>query len=212
MKSHFIVLAESTIGSHQYHDDSGASISMYSLTFPITIGKYQNRYEIKTNILMNKTFLAAHDEYVSLKNTKEVYFLLAQDLDENGEVMSETLKNALIHSGVDEFKIFRIPLTEKGYISIKEFCDTSGYKEFLYHQQQVSKLLERNGLPKLSLLKIMALKSIIQYRGKHFSLEKSKPDVINPNGTSTATFIHNFIMASSSNRNRNDTFTRSSHV
>jgi hypothetical protein len=194
---HYIVIAESKMGVHKVDPSVDASVSMYSMTFPITVGKYENRFAVKANLLVNKTFLSIISEYERMKKKAEVYIFVAFDLDETGELMAEALKDSLIFSGITKYDILRTPLTEKGYILLKQFANTNGYKEYLYHQQRIIKALEDKNLPKLGILKIMAMKLIIEYRGKTMRVEDKGDGKINMNGTSTATFVHNFLNADS---------------
>ncbi|MDD4969871.1 MAG: hypothetical protein PHT07_10630 [Paludibacter sp.] len=204
MKGHYIVIAESIIGSHRMDGSTSTDLTMYALTYLSRIEKINNEYLVRAELNDNKTFRAIIDEYVAYRQGgADVSVLVSFDLDENGEIMAEAMKDALIDAGVDPFDIFRVPLTESGYVAIKEFADTSKFKVYLWHQQRVMERLVSKGLPKMGLMKMSALLSLVKYRGRPFDIG-GRPDVINPDGTSTATFIHNYLNTNDSEASKLD--------
>lgn len=204
MRGRYIVIAESIIGSHRMESGANTDLTMHALTFLTRIEKIDERFVVRADLKDNKTFRAVMDEYTECKqNGLDASILVSFDLDENGEIMSEAFKNALIFCGVDPFDIFRVPLTENGYVAIKEFSDTSKFKQFLWHQQRVRERLKAKGLPEMGLLKITALSSLYKYRNRPFDIA-ARPDIINPEGTSTVTFIHNYLNMGENEANKLD--------
>lgn len=193
MAQFYIVVSESIVGSHSDTSGIGKNVSLYNMTFPVTISAHEDKYYISTRLTKNDVFMNVLQEYNMLKTKKnDVSILASFDLDENGEIMAEALLDNLVHAGVNPYDIFRVPLTENGYMAIKQFADTSSYKSFLYHQQQIQKQLKQEGLPRIGIHKIFAIKRLINFKGREFDIRKDAK-VINPDGTSTATFVHKFI-------------------
>lgn len=203
-RARYIVIAESIIGSHRMNGDANTELTMHALTFLTRVEKVGEGFLVRADIRENKTFRAVIDEYNEYRRSgASVSILVSFDLDENGEIMAEALKDSLIDAGVDPFDLFRVPLTENGYVAIKEFADTTKYKNYLWHQQRVMERLKSKGLPEMGLLKITALSSLSKHKGRSFDVSM-RPDIINPQGTSTATFIHNYINASENETNKLD--------
>lgn len=206
MKCHYIVIAESIVGSHRIDGGTHADISMYALTFLTRIDKVKDRFIVRAELKENKTFQAIVSEYLRLcEQGVSTQILVSFDLDENGEIMAEAMKDALLHAKIDPFDVFRVPLTENGYVAIKEFSDTSQYKEFLWHQQRFMQRLVAKGIPRIGFFKIFTLASLVKHRGKTFDIAR-RPDIINPEGTSTATFVHNYINAPEAEANKLDKY------
>jgi hypothetical protein len=192
MIQRYIVVSESITGSHQFTVSSDNEVAQYAMTFPTTIIKDGEKYIIGTSLQENETFKEILLDYKHAKKQSQVSILVAFDLDENGEIMSEVLLDSLMSNDVDPLDVFRVPLSENGYIAVKDFSNTSHYKHFLYHQQQIAKNIQAIGLKPLSVHKIYSLKRLTQHKGKEFDISTS-PTAIKQSGTSTATFIHNFL-------------------
>lgn len=192
MKQKYIVISESLVGSHKF-SSIDSDVIQYELTFPITIKKVNDLYVIGNSISENETVRKVINEYKEhKKNGGLVNILVSFDLDEMGELMSELFLDTLEAKKVDPFDVFRVPLTENGYMAIKQFSNTSSYKEYLYHQQEIKARLQAEGLSPLSIQKIYSLKRLSQYKGRDLDIS-SNPAKVNAAGTSSATFVHNYI-------------------
>lgn len=206
MTNRYIVIAESIVGSHRIDGGTHADISMYAMTFLTRVEKENDRFIVRAELKENKTFQSILDEYLRFVGQGiSTQILVSFDLDENGEIMAEAVKDALHQAGVDPFDVFRVPLTENGYVAIKEFSDTTQYKEFLWHQQRFMHRLVSKSIPRVGFFKIFALASLVKHRGKLFDIVR-RPDIINPEGTSTVTFVHNYINAPEDEANKLDKY------
>lgn len=192
---HYIVIAESKIGIHSNNGLSKDGHTMYALTFPVIIGKFGEEYASMTTLKSNSTFKEIVKQYKTFPAEK-CFILLSHDLDENGELMAEALKDNLCDAGVNPLHIFRTPLTEKGYIGVRQFVSSPSFKAFLYHQQEIMKRLKNAGLPTMGISKILALKYLSKNQEPKFKigvLAKGALTGADPRGTSTATAIQQYL-------------------
>ena len=196
MKKHlYLLFTESDIGIHKKEAASNEQIELSVLTFPLHVIKKDKEYSFSVNLFNNTTYSSALNRYFhAIKDAlyADVQILIGYDIDESGEGMSEAIRSNLIEDGVPSEKILRMPLTEKGYVVLKNFSETGSYKRYLYLQQELMLKLRRMKVKKnVGFSKIMSLKHAVRSRGKTPSLKHH--GVVDPNGTSTATVVTKFI-------------------
>jgi len=132
--------------------------------------------------------LGKHEELKSANY--EVDFLIAYDMDENGELMANILHNSLVEYDVDPQNIIRMPYCEHGFVVFSEFQDISDYIKFKSLQHDFMAKLQEKGLPKMGLRKAYSfdfVKSFKKRKGNKIDLKRAR--VVNPEGTSTITYV-----------------------
>lgn len=197
-KHFYILFSESDIGIHYKKSEQLEVFEVVSLTFPPKVEKIDNgdgstTFRFKNNLKKNSKFRQALELY---KRNKKLYktssFLIGYDDDEVGESMSEAMRENLLSEGVPHKDIFRMPLTEYGYVMIRSFLDTEKYKKYLYINDLFIQFQKKNGISKGSgFPKVFSLKYIMAKRGSEI---KFGEQTINPAGTSTAVAVTNIIL------------------
>lgn len=174
-----IFFSESEIGIHRpKHFDKTEEVIMISGAFISNYTK-EGTWSVPSKIIE-----------ASVQNKKKfessgyvVNFLIGYDLDENGELMSHALRDALIANGIPPDSIYRTPLAENGYLGIMPFGTIDAYKEFRKKDVQFQKRNFQKTKRKLGILKVIALYFLQKNRGKKIKIKNS--------GNSTVTVVFN---------------------
>lgn len=174
-----LLIAESIIG---YHSMSNKYVQEYALVFIPRIVEEQGSYKAVINLENNETIKEILMEYVK----GNCRILLGFDLDENGELMAQALRDFLLTKQVNKDDLIRMPLTEDGYIALCDFLDISDYLRYRYLQQKFTNLIKRIK-SKLNIRQILSLKYLYIRRGKTIHLEENAE--VNLQGTSTFTYL-----------------------
>ena len=174
-----LLIAESNIG---YHSMNNKCIREYALVFIPKIVEEKGKYKAVINLENNETMKEILEEYSS----GNCRILLGFDLDENGELMAQALRDFLLTKQVNKNDLIRMPLTEDGYIAMCDFLDISDYLRYRYLQQKLTNLTKKNK-SKLNIRQILSLKYLYMRRAKTIHLEENTE--INLQGTSTFTYL-----------------------
>jgi 5S rRNA maturation endonuclease (ribonuclease M5) len=184
----YLVVAESAIGVHSKVPHE--VFKMYAISFLVHIEHQENpeRYIAKNTMKSSQVF---HDILLDynkgVETYDEVYILLSQDLDVQGEIMAEAFRQFLTDEGVPASAILRTPLTQEGYIAVVPFVNLEKYKKFLFLQQEFTNMLKKKKSGVIAgFRKILALKYLSSSKGKQFRIDMPH---INLDGTSTTTFV-----------------------
>ncbi len=179
------LIAESNIGYHSQVEDD--SCEVVSFVFIPNIKKEKDTFKAHTTI-NNQKILDVVDYCLSEKDS---IILIGYDLDENGELMAQAMREYLITRGISNENILRTPLTEDGYVVSVDFLDIQDYMKFRYYQNLFLKRLSLKKLSKLSVLDFLSIKYLFEKANKKIELEKIENKIINLNKTSTMTFVVN---------------------
>lgn len=190
-KKHFILISESDVGVHS-KDENGEQLpfTIIALSF------YPNVKKENSEILFvppdkNDKFIHLIQLYHRLQAEYDVKVMLGYDLDLMGELMSCSLKEALLLKGVNEKDIYRTPLTEKGYIAFSAFSDCSKHKRYLYLQDQfLIKQKKQNSHKVVGFQKAIALDVLHKYKGRKSLVDT---EISSASGTSIITVVSKFI-------------------
>lgn len=188
MRAMYLLLSESSIGVHYSKSTSCEKFEIFPLTFPINIGKSEDRFTYLASLSNNEVFKTLVKRYFLYKDSfSSVSVLVGFDFDRTGELMSDAIKESLLHHGIEERDIFRTPLTEGGYIVNKPFVEYGFIKTVLYYQQIYMKKIKSFVIKNVGFIKALSIKYAILHRGRSFNVGDSKR--VNKNGNSTATVI-----------------------
>lgn len=194
MKKHYILISESKIGVHsKNHDGQRLPFEIFDLPF-IPNTKIEEGGNIKFFVAdQNTMFQEVVARYFNLEHEYDVTILVGYDLDFMGEIMSSAAREILISKGVKKNKIIRTPLTQHGYIAIKDFCDVEAYKKYLFLQDQFIIKQKRSGIKNpIGFQKVSSLELLKKYSGKTTWVNS---DASSRLGTSTITCITKFLEA-----------------
>lgn len=180
MKTYLI--CESTIGYHSETNEDNCDIIPF--VFIPTVSKSHTGLEVYVNC-KNIQINDAIKEYI---NNKSVVFLLGYDLDENGELMAQALKNYMLSQGVKKEDIIRTPLTENGYVASLSFLDISEYITFRHHQDVFMKELRKKHNKRIGILDFLSIKYLVEKKGQKINFDKLE-NSLNLDKTSTITFV-----------------------
>jgi hypothetical protein len=194
-KRRFVLFSESLIGAHQNEGNKTEEVIVVALTFPVRVKENSDGDIVfEDTIRGNANFkrgLALYKE--GIEEYEDASIFIGFDLDETGEELSEITRAALMLEGVPSRKIYRTPLTEVGYIMIKNFADTTTLRKFIFLQQTfMSKLRSKKISKAVGLIKAFSLKYILRVKKKGIGVilvGKEAKNVINNKGTSTATVV-----------------------
>lgn len=188
-KELFILFSESTIGVHSPSSNTSEEYHVIPVVFPVRVKKVNDKILYTTSLTQNKFFL--HGVFLYKKKIQlgeKATIVVGHDVDDKGEAMASCMKQSLLEAGIPEQDIKRIPLTSNGYIEVKKFIDTSGYKEFIHIDQEFRKVLAKAGIKKnVGIIKAVALASVLKNKGKRLKIDQE--DGINIQGTSSVTFV-----------------------
>jgi len=191
-----ILFSESVIGIHKKANNKTEEYALISLTFPPKVEKLNTgEIRFKNNLENNGDFQHAMDLYFSnVSKWRNVSIAIGYDDDDAGHFMSECLRDNLIRKNVDPSQIFRLPLTEAGYILVQSFADTGTLKKYLLAEQEFSSTARRNKIRKnVGFPKVISLKYVVRSRNLKLTVNKDQPGV-NPDGTSTVTVVTQFMI------------------
>lgn len=174
-----LLIAESTIG---YHSMSNKYVQEYALVFIPKIIEENGKYKAVINLENNETMKEILIEY----EKGNCRILLGFDLDENGELMAQALRDYLLSKQVNRNDLIRMPLTEDGYIAMCDFLDISDYLRYRYLQQKFTNSIKKIK-SKLNIRQILSLKYLHIRKQKTIHLEENTE--INLKGTSTFTYL-----------------------
>lgn len=192
MRDMYLLLSESSIGVHYSKSTPQEKFEIFPLTFPINITKSEDGFEYLASLSKNDVFKTLVRRYFLYKESfGSVSVLVGFDFDRMGELMSDAVKESLLHHGIDEKDIFRTPLTEGGYIANKPFVEYSFIKTILYYQQTYMKKIKSVVIKNVGFVKALAMKYAILHKGRSFNIGDSKR--VNKNGNSTVTVISKII-------------------
>ncbi len=186
-----VLISESQIG---IHSETPQDCEVIPFVFIPTIKLKDGVFHLGINV-KNERILELINSY---NQGKEITFLLGYDLDENGELMAQALRNFFIKNNINSNDIHRTPLTEEGYIAVIDFLDINNLIKFNYYQREFLKVLKNN---KIKSINFFELNSIIKLNAIYTStLTENKSggivfeklvERIDTNKTSTITFVTN---------------------
>lgn len=160
-----LFIAESRIGLHLAPDIFKAN--MFTFTFypvfkkietPDVLDRVEYYVTNKKNFYLNDKNIYEHYaknyqsiEDMIIKELKPKYIFVGFDLDLAGQIMASILYYKLVKKGFNEKNIFRIPLTDEGYIKDKndvfigfgEFFDKNTLDEVLNAIELENKLINK---------------------------------------------------------------------
>lgn len=142
--------------------------------------KIFNIYGTFIPLFKNDNFYAPDSLIKKIIKYSPDYICIGYDVDENGEFMAYSLKNSLKKTFNIE-KIFRTPLTEKGYIMFNDFPDISDLIEIKKKERIFMKKQKALKISPLGFRKTIALNELEKNIKKRFTPK---------NGTSTFTYIY----------------------
>lgn len=144
--------------------------------------KFINVYGTFFPIYKNNDFFASEKLGNKILNFKPEYICIGYDVDDNGEFMAYSLRNRLIEQGFSKNKIFRTPLTEKGYIMFNDFPDIEDFLKIKKQEINFFNLQIKNKIKPLGIRKTISLYELQHYKDNFF--------IPNNNGTSTFTYLY----------------------
>ena len=117
MKTLYILISESLIGTHSNHNLKEC-VQSFCINIPINVKQSSDQKDS----YINNTSLKDNDVFVDVMNCyKEnnsngvkVYFIIGFDADIQGEYMANVFKDELLEAGIDEKMIFRMPFADGG--------------------------------------------------------------------------------------------------
>lgn len=189
-----VFISESFVGNHS--DVSFFNADLVSFTFLPTIRTTEPFSIEETKIptgfrgvwINGKNQLAKNQKIdicyeLSISHYKN--FIIGTDYDYEGNAMAKLLQIGLINCGVDEENIFRVPLKEDGYSDVTEFWSKDTLLNYIQDKWEDSCYVQKS--------KEVLGRSGIGRRIAYMITELSNPPKevknINPNGTSTITYL-----------------------
>lgn len=184
---YYILVSESTVGFHALYDENIFCIEM---KIPLNVKKNNNdeNYSINTNLTNNNVFRELVSCYFENSVTKRVFILVAFDGDNQGEIMSNILKENLLKLKISEDDIIRIPFLDDQYISVSDFLDITHLLNYKGLNDEFKKLIQHHNKnsdnEKLEILSIEAIVSLIK-----LNENKQQEFKINNKNVDTFTYI-----------------------
>ena len=193
MKTLYILISESLIGTHSNHNLKEC-VQSFCINIPINVKQSSDQkdsYINNTSLKDNDVFIDVMNCYKeNNSNGVKVYFIIGFDADIQGEYMANVFKDELLEAGIDEKMICRMPFADGGYVALQDFKSVQAYidykgleADFLNFVKRYNTKNEAN-LPLMNFRKILAIKELSQNADEDFNVE-------NNDGNSTFTFIVN---------------------
>jgi|GEM_PF-1916609 hypothetical protein len=193
MKTLYILISESLIGTHSNHN-LDECVQSFCINIPINVKQssdQKNSYINNTSLKDNDVFVDAVNCYKeNNSNGVKVYFIIGFDADIQGEYMANVFKEELLEAGIDGKIIFRMPFADGGYVALQDFKSVQAYIDYKGLEADFLNFIKRYNmknevsLPLMSFRKILAIKELALNADKDFVVE-------NNDGNSTFTFILN---------------------
>ena len=177
MKTLYILISESLIGTHSNHN-LDECVQSFCINIPINVKQSSDQ----KNSYINNTSLKDNDVFVDAVNCYKENI--------QGEYMANVFKEELLEAGIDGKIIFRMPFADGGYVALQDFKSVQAYIDYKGLEADFLNFIKRYNmknevsLPLMSFRKILAIKELALNADKDFVVE-------NNDGNSTFTFILN---------------------
>ena len=152
--------------------------------------------ELRCNLKENDVFKSILTDYENLKKEGcETDILIGFDMDDAGELMSHAMLACLLEHDIPYENIIRMPFCENGFVVFSDFVDISDYIKYRDIQNSFMEKLRKEGVSPLGIRKAYALDFMEKFkRNKGADIKVEKAKSINPQGTSTYTYVTRYLL------------------